>query len=192
MYVRVVSKQAIEEVLFCCMPERGELWALGDSAACAVRIIEGSRQRRKQRRLSPSHASSLFRILAFGSFVPLRARCLDALGSSASFDSQRNAHMRCRQIRSNQSKSSPAPTCCSGPAQARRNLPTSQQRSGETVGKPSFWGSKARDPTPQCSIPLRNSPFSSMKTVPLGEPIRTVGVHPVVDSDPFGPGGPIS
>jgi hypothetical protein len=38
--------------------------------------------------------------------------------------------MRCRQIRSNQSKSSPAPTHCSGSAQARRNLPTSQQPFG--------------------------------------------------------------
>ena len=164
MYVRVVSKQAIEEVLFCCMPSAVSLvpWEIPRRAQRGSSWC--SRQRRKQRRLSPSHASSLFRILAFGSFVPLRARCLDALGSSASFDSQRNAHMRCRQIRSNQSKSSPAPTRCSGSAQARRNLPTSQQRSGETVGKPSFWGAEpnrgdhqvvtsdrlgAMDPTPQ-------------------------------------------
>jgi hypothetical protein len=83
MYVRVVSKQAIEEVLLCCMPSVVSLgrWEIPRRAQCGSSWC--SRQRRKQRRLSPSHASSLFRILAFGSFVPLRARCLDALGSSA-------------------------------------------------------------------------------------------------------------
>jgi len=66
MYVRVVSKQAIEEVLFCCMPSAVSLvpWEIPRRAQRGSSWC--SRQRRKQRRLSRSHASSLFRILAFG------------------------------------------------------------------------------------------------------------------------------
>ncbi len=87
--------------------ERGEPCALGDSAACAARIIVvfydsgGSNGGFHARTLPPcfgySHLARLSRY-AHAAWTPW--------DRAPSFDSRKNAHMRCRQIRSNQSKSS--------------------------------------------------------------------------------------